>query len=290
MLSLIYKALNVKRDEEDRVALMLGHGFFMGVFFATYFGTAETTFLSVLGGSYINRGIFAAGVLGVLTTGLFAFLQSKMSYAKLTVFNLIAIFLITCTFYYLLKNTDPVENSTQYNIVVFALFAMNGPLVAVFLLGFWGVFGRMFDFRQSKRIIGGIDTGQLSAAIMAFFVMGLISESTTNIESYLVVSAISILLSLFFLLIIIMKYNLEVEKIQETKQTSTTVISLFNNKYVLLLSGFLALSVTAYLFIERSYLTLLNDQYSGQPEQLLRFIVWFNGSILIFSFIFQTFC
>lgn len=289
MLSLVYKALNVREDEKGRVALMLGHGFFMGIFFATYVGTAATVFLNRLGDNYINQGIFAAGVLGVITTGLFVFLQSKISYSKLTIFNLIIIFLITCLFYYLLSSIDPEQDRQYYNIAVFAIFAMNGPVIAVFLLGFWGVFGRMFDLRQSKRIIGGIDTGQLTAAIIVFFIMGLISDSITNIEDYLIVGALSVLGSLFFLILIIRKFDLEVVKIHDIQQESTRFRSLIKDKYVILLSSFLALSVTAYLIIERTYLTVLNSQYSDQPEQLLRFIVWFNGSILIFSFIFQTF-
>ena len=89
MLSLVYKALNVREKEKGRVALMLGHGFFMGIFFATYVGTAETLFLNILGDNYINQGIFAAGVLGVFTTGVFVFLQNRISYSKLTIFNLI---------------------------------------------------------------------------------------------------------------------------------------------------------------------------------------------------------
>ncbi len=289
MLSLVYRMLNVKENEKGRVALMLGHGFFMGIFFATYVGTAETLFLNVLGDNYINQGIFVAGVLGVMTTGMFSFLQSRISYSKLTIINLVVIFLITCTFYYLLSSIDPELEPQSYNIAVFAIFAMNGPVLAVFLLGFWGVFGRMFDLRQSKRIIGGIDTGQLTAAIIAFFIMGLLSDSISNIEDYLIVSASSVLVSLLFLILIIRKFDLEVVKIQDTQQASTRFRSLIKDKYVVLLSAFLALSVTAYIIIERTYLTVLNGQYSDQPEQLLRFIVWFNGSILIFSFIFQTF-
>ena len=94
MLNLVYRALNVRKKEESQVALMLGHGFFMGVFFATFHATAETVFLDTLGGEFINRGIFAAGILGVLTTGIFAGFQRTMSYANLTIINLITIFLI----------------------------------------------------------------------------------------------------------------------------------------------------------------------------------------------------
>jgi len=114
-----------------------------------------------------------------------------------------------------------------------------------------------------------------------FFLMGLFRIE--NIENYLIVSVSSILLSLVFLVMIIKKYDLEVAVIHHTKQPETRFSA------VILLSIFLALSITSYLFVERTYLTVLNVQYSGREAELLRFITWFNGSILVFSFIFQTF-
>ncbi len=297
MLSIVYKALNVRDDERGKVVLMLGHGFFMGVFFATYVGTSETLFLNTIASQKINLGIlnlpdfdpinlgiFTAGILGIITTSLFAFFQSKISYSRLAVINLVVIFLSSSLLYYLLAN---YSETSYYPYIVFFVFALNGPITAIFLLGFWGVFGRMFDLRQSKRIIGGIDTGQLTAAIIAFFLMGLFRIE--NIENYLIIGVSSIALSLVFLLMIINKYNLEVAVIHHTKQPETKFMALRKNEYVILLSIFLALSITAYLFVERTYLTVLNDQYAGKEAELLRFITWFNGSILIFSFIFQTF-
>jgi len=166
---------------------------------------------------------------------------------------------------------------------------MKGPMIAVILLEFWGIFGRMFDLRQSKRIIGGIDTGQLSAAIIVFFTIGLGELELLKTEDLLVISSISVIGSLIFLFFIKAKFNIDAVKITETATARKTRISdLFNNKYVVLLSLFLSFSVVAYLLVENSYLTVLNNQYQEENE-LRSFIAWFNGSILVLSFIFQTF-
>ena len=77
MLKLIYKALNAKPEEYNQVLLLLGYGFFMGVFLATFQISAETLFVTKLGEGYIRWGIFAAGFTGVITTALFAFMQNK---------------------------------------------------------------------------------------------------------------------------------------------------------------------------------------------------------------------
>jgi len=276
----------VRPEEESRVILLLANGFFMGIFMAAYQITSETLFIKELG-DYVSEGIFAAALLGVFTTAVFVFLQNKMAFSRLAILNMFSIAVITAVFYLLLLKSGPQHRLT----LVFALYAMKGPMIAVILLGFWGVFGRMFDLRQSKRIIGGIDTGQLSAAILVFFTVGLSLELVPSTEYLLVLSSISALISLVFLVIISNKFDLNVVKITEgEKVRKTSLQDLFKNKYVILLSLFLSFSAFAYLLVENSYLTVLNDQYPGDSEVELRsFIGWFNGSILILSFIFQTF-
>jgi len=284
MLKLLYHALNVRPGEESKVILLLANGFFMGIFMATYQIASETLFVKELG-EYITEGIFVSGLLGVFTTAIFAYLQNKLSYSRLAFLNLITVSIVTLSIYLLLYFF-----SDQYReILVFLLFAMKGPMIAVILLGFWGIFGRMFDLRQSKRIIGGIDTGQLSAAIIVFFTIGLGELELLKTEDLLVISSISVIGSLIFLFFIKAKFNIDAVKITETATARKTRISdLFNNKYVVLLSLFLSFSVVAYLLVENSYLTVLNNQYQEENE-LRSFIAWFNGSILVLSFIFQTF-
>jgi len=49
MLDKLFEYLNVKEEERAQVWLMLGAGFFMGIFLATYGVVAETLFLNTLG-------------------------------------------------------------------------------------------------------------------------------------------------------------------------------------------------------------------------------------------------
>ena len=289
MLKLIFRALNVLPDEERSVALVLGHGFFMGVFLATYQTSAEALFVLEFPGK-VSLGILAAGVLGVITTALFAFLQSRMLYTRLVVLNVLAIAtlaaLIGLGLFFLPES--------YRRVLIFIHFALLGPLVSVFLLGFWGIFGRIFNLRQSKRIIGGIDTGQLTAAILTFFGIALFLEKFPNLLDYLLfVSVGGALLSIAFLFAIIRSHNLNIVQTFDEKsgEKRNTLRSLLKDDYIMLLAAFLALSMLAYLFVENSYLTVLNERYSGAEaaNQLATFISWFNGTILILSFIFQTF-
>jgi len=287
MLKLLFKAINVKPEEEGKVLLLLGNGFFMGVFMATYQIVSETLFITnTVLQSYIREGIFAAAVLGVIATAIYAFLQNKISYSKLVILNLIAIFSVTISLFFLIN----VVSQEYYNMVVFVLYAMKGPLIAVLLLGFWGVFGRMFDLRQSKRIIGGIDIGQLSAVILTFFAVGFGFVVFPQTEDLLIYSSISAILSLLFLLAIVKKYDLELVKTSQGGTSRTSYKDMLKNKYVLLLILFISFSIISLLFVETSYLSVLSDQYPEESEkELTKFLGWFNGSIFVLSLIFQTF-
>ena len=149
MLKLVFAALNVRPEEQERALLMLGFGFFMGIFLATFQLTSETQLITQAGAEgdsakHISQGLFAAALLGVISTGLFAFFQNRVSFGLFSVANLLFILLVVVTFYILFRYL-PEE---YIRILSFAQFAFLGPVVAVFLLGFWGVFGRLFNFSK----------------------------------------------------------------------------------------------------------------------------------------------
>jgi Cyclic nucleotide-binding domain len=290
MLKLVYAALNVRPEERTRALLLLGFGFFMGVFLATFQLTSETQLITQAGAdensaNLIRQGLFAAALLGVVSTGLFAFFQNRISFGVFSIANLTFIFLVVVTFYVLFR----VLPQEYIKTLSFIQFAFLGPVVAVFLLGFWGIFGRLFDLRQSKRIIGGIDTGQLLAAILTFFTIGL-GASVAETYNLLLVSAISVIGAMVFLIIIVNKFKLGEVKAGYEQSRHVTFKEMIGSRYVVLLGLFISFSIFAYLLVENSYLSALSEQYPVTEEASLRqFLGWFSGSILILSFVFQTF-
>ncbi len=67
--------LRFRSQEQKQVTLMLAIGFFMGVFIATYQVTADSLFLNRMG-DQLNKAFLAAGALGILSTGIFAFFRA----------------------------------------------------------------------------------------------------------------------------------------------------------------------------------------------------------------------
>ncbi|MDX1630005.1 MAG: hypothetical protein R3345_14955, partial [Fulvivirga sp.] len=175
----------------------------MGIFLATYQVSAETLFLNRLE-EYLKEAILISGFLGVITTSLFAFLQNRIKFSNLALFNLLFILVFTVIIYLVFRFTD----ASFQDYIIFLMFAMIGPILAVVLLGFWGTFGRLFNLRQSKRIIGGIDIGQLVAAIITLYTIPFLEPLIPNTYNYLIISGISLIISFFFLFMITKNYDL----------------------------------------------------------------------------------
>lgn len=283
MLRALYLALNVRPAEEKQVILLLCKGFFMGVFITTFQVVAETLFMNRLG-AYLREGILLSGAIGIVATFLFAKLQERIKFSSLILGTQLIIFLITAACY-LAFIYAPAEHQM---FVIFLMFVLSGPFLAILLLGFWGVFGRLFDLRQSKRIIGGIDIGQLSAAIIASFSIPFLGRFIPYTQNFLIISGISILLSAVFLFIIGQQFDLAKAEISKIAKRKMTFGRMFNDRYIKLLSIFLVCSMVTFTFVQYSFLEVADTQYPDENE-LRNFFAIFHGSILILGLLLQTF-
>ena len=193
MLKALLRVLNVEKREKKPVLILLGMGFFMGIYLFAYKIVAEALFLSTYSEDSVAQALFISALLGVVSTSIFASLQNKISFSKLILLNY---FIIFC-FLGFIRFSYISADAELSRILVFVLFIMFQPIMSITILGFWGTFGRIFDLRQSKRIIGGIDSGQLLAAIITSFSISLINQYIENID-FLIISMGGILISGIF--------------------------------------------------------------------------------------------
>ncbi len=283
MLKALLSALNVRKDEERPVLLLLGKGFFLGIFLAAYEVSTETLFLNRMQ-DFLEEAILASGILGVITTALFASLQGRVRFSSLAIWNLVLILLFTSGAYFLYQDST-VEIQ---NYLIFLLFAFTGPITAVILLGFWGTFGRLFDLRQSKRIIGRIDVGQLIAAIGTFFAIPLLQSLIPDTTSYLLISAISMAVALLFLIALKKEQQDDGAENLREQRKATEYSKLAKNQYVRLLSMFLIFSMVTFTFVQYSFQNVAAEQF---PEEstIRNFLAIFRGSVLVLGFLMQSF-
>jgi ATP:ADP antiporter, AAA family len=287
MATPLANAIRINSQEQKQIALMLATGFFMGVFIATYQVTADSLFLNRLG-NQLNKAFLIAGGLGILTTSFFSFFQSWIKFTTLALASVLLIFAFSLSAYMLIQFGD----GEWENHYIFALYCMSGPITAILLLSFWGLFGRLFNFRQSKRIIGWIDTGQLIAAILAtLIIIPFTSEFIHQTSSYLLVCSVSIFIVSILLIFISSSFNISKNDPREfgsSVRRETRLVKLLGDRYIRLLSVFLLISMVTLMFSQYSFQQLVREQYPNERE-LTTFNSFFTGAVYGLSLIMQTF-
>jgi len=286
MLDKLFEYLNVKEEERAQVWLMLGAGFFMGIFLATYGVVAETLFLNTLG-NQLNQAFFYSGLFGIVTTMIFSFAQNHIKFSNLISATITLIVLLTAAFY-IGYHYGPEQYREP---IIFSMFCMIGPITTVLLLSYWGIFGRLFNFRQSKRIIGWIDTGQLTAIILANLLIPITIGFFGTMDNFLMISAVSIIISATFFLIISFRFPLAKNDPSEFDSTvikEASISRVIKEPYTKLLSIFLVVSMVLLILGQFTFQELIKVQYPDQ-NALGTFLANFNAAIFGLSFIMQTF-
>lgn len=280
-------SIQIRSQEQKQIALMLTTGFFMGVFIATYQVTADSLFLNRLG-EQLNKAFLVAGALGIATTALFSFFQNWIKFTTLSLASVFLIFLFTLGAYLLLH----FGNLQLHNAFIFALYCMTGPITAILLLSFWGIFGRLFNFRQSKRIIGWIDAGQLIAAIVAtLIIIPFSSRFIQDTSNYLLLCCVSIFIVAMILIRISTSFNLAKNNPREfgkIVRNETKLSKIVGDKYIRTLGLFLLVSMITLMFTQFSFQELVREQYPDERE-LTNFNSFFTGAVYGLSLIMQTF-
>jgi hypothetical protein len=278
--------IELKTNEQRQVVLMLCTGFFIGVFISTYQVTADSLFLNRLG-QYLDKAFLLAGGLGIITTSLFTTFQNWVRFNLLVLISISLIFVFTVTVYVLLHSGHPEWEMP----LLFTLYCMTGPITAVLLLSFWGIFGRLFNFRQSKRIIGWIDTGQLVAAIVATFSIPFTTKIIPDTTNYLLICALSILACFVLMVVISSQFSLaknDPREFGKAIRKETSLRRMFANPYIVLLASFLMVSMITYVFNQYAFQEIVREQYPTERE-LTNFNAFFTGSVYGLSLLMQTF-
>ena len=286
MASILPDFLRVKTLEQRQVTLMLTTGFFMGVFIATYQITADSIFLNRMG-NYLDKAFLVAGFLGIGTTFIFSSFQNLIRFSVLTQISVALIFLFTVAVYVLMHFGNP----EWHNAVIFIMYCGSGPIIALLLLCYWGTFGRLFNFRQSKSIIGWIDTGQLVAAILASILIPLTSALLPDTTDYLMVCSVSMLVVGGLLFTISYRFPLsknDPREFGDEVRKETTMRRTFSDKYILTMSLLLMVSMTAFVFNQYSFQQIVSIQYPNQRE-LTDFNAFFMAAVYGLSLFMQTF-
>ena len=275
--------LGGRPEQQYQIILLLLMGFFMGVFIAMYQVGVETLFLLSIGKEYLVPALIVSGVLGVMGTLCFVHYQNTLKYSSITITILFFIFLLVFGLQIILKLTGDVR-------ITFIMFTLLSPIKALTFLVFWGAFGRIFDIRSAKRLIGGIDSGQLTATFITFMVIAFLKNfDLIRTENLLNVSVVGILCLFITSIILVRDFNIDT-KIQNKSTQLNNKISysfLFSNNYLKILCFFLIASTATKLLMENAYLGAMDIRYTEEKD-LSIFLSFYDAAVVGMTFIIQT--
>jgi hypothetical protein len=286
--SLLKRVFSVQEGETGRVGLLLIMSFFMGAFLATFSVGAQTQFLNDSGAQRLPEAFVLSGIFGLIATLAYNFLQSRIPFRILAILSLSAITLITA----FIEFGHSYFNLDEVNLRFFS-YAQIAPFTLVILLVFWGTFNRLFNVKQSKRLLGSVDQGALLASLISFFSIPIVLKiQGFDTVDLFTISLIGIIVFTILFIILSNRFADESWSLKKEKELNQklTVGAFFKNKYVLFLSLFIIASIVALTFVDYSFLNASVQFFSGKgADALPSFLSYFEATVVIFSFLFQTF-
>jgi ATP:ADP antiporter, AAA family len=297
VIKALLRFLGGDEGEEKQMLLLLGKGFFMGILIASYDVGATSLFVNDIGESRLDEAFFYTGLAGIVFTSVFVYFQRKINFSTL-VNGMTFLVLLVIVGMRLAFHVNDYQINDMYLSLVFGMFILMGPINAVVLLGFWGIFGRIFDLKQSKRIIGGIDTGQLFATLIAFFSIPLLARIKVINETHDLMTAASIAAFGVFVFTVLLSVSFHLDKVTKAHRKvdakeKVRFIDLLKNPYLRMLSLFLIFSMGASVFADYLFLSATETFFTinevKQEAELRDFLSFFGGTIIIVSFLIQSF-
>jgi ATP:ADP antiporter, AAA family len=282
----LWKLLNVEPNEQGAVGLLLAMSFLMGLFLATVAVASQSYFLANFSErDDLPKAILYSGIFGIITTFLYNFLQGRISFRVLAIINLLIVIALTAVIEFGDAYVSDIKFLYRFGFMLILPFTFITQLV------FWGSFARMFNVRDAKRLVGSVDVGTDIASILAFFTIPIMLSFGVPQKALYTISLFSIIgyLVLFFIL---SGKHLTSEKSVIKSESDIKKLGLFEflgNKYILLLSVFIIISIVALRFIDYSFFNATTVQFNSNSLELPTFLSLFEATIIIFSFLFTTF-
>ncbi|MBS1680394.1 MAG: HEAT repeat domain-containing protein [Bacteroidetes bacterium] len=284
MLARFWKMLDVDPSERGPVGLLLIMSFFMGLFLATVAVASQSLLLGLPDFSEkydLPVVLLFSGVFGIVITLLYNFLQGRISFRSLAIFNLGLMIVLTAFLEFGEVFVKDIKTLYQFGFMVIL------PFTFVIQLVFWGAFGRMFNVREAKRLIGSVDVGTDIASIISFFSIPIILAAGVQLRALYTIGLVSIIAYTFFFLVLNVKYLGSGKlAVKESEIQKLSVGQFLSNKYILLMSVFIIISLTALRFVDYSFYNVSVVQFDASSLPI--FLSYFEMTIVLFSFIVTT--
>ncbi|HZY80657.1 MAG TPA: hypothetical protein VFE50_14135 [Cyclobacteriaceae bacterium] len=296
----LQRLLGVEPNEVGPVSALLIISFLMGTFLATITVAAQTLFLSSQifnEKTHLPIALAISGVFGVVATGIYNFLQGRVPFKVLAITSLSVVIIIAggiefaeIYIHQIFSGNTAIQDESYVGYLAFTQIL---PFTFICQLVFWGSFGRLFNLRQAKRVIGSVDVGVDIAQILAFFSIPLLIQyANLEIDELFTVALFSALGYLGMFIFMSSRYMTKEKVLRSDVGDDKTLeklslTELFKNKFLMSMAGFVVISIIALRFLDYSFFNVTGQMFTG--NDLPTFLSLFEATIVIFGFLFTTF-
>ena len=286
MLINLSKLLNIKKEENTRIILLIIQSLFYGIFISYYTSYINALFLSVFDISYLSCGYLGSGIIGIISAYIFSFSLKKLSFKVLSTATLLVIFL----FILILKLGINYNYSKE--ILAFIGFIFYTPITSLIALIFSSLTMKLFDLRQGKRLFGLIATGSVIAAIISYLTVPLLIVILNDSSDLLWCSLIGVFISGIIQIIINNKYSNYIIESKKTLKLDDNVqeVSILKNSYFRSIYIVSILSMVGVILVSYSFFSASKIFFNDFDIKTLgQFFGLFFGITKSIEFIMNTF-
>lgn len=283
MKTRLLRVLGIEADEVERVMLLFVMGFFMGLFMAAMSVASQSLFLEHFSETEdLPIAFVVSGLFGLVATVVFNFLQNRISFPLLATVSLLTVAVITAFIEFGEGFFDDPNTVHAFG------FTQILPFTFIVYLIFWGSFGRLFNLRQAKRLVGTVDIGAMMATFVAFFSIPLLLGKLERIQSLYGLALLSVIVFIVLFIYLNTKYLSKTRSFAEEKSLYKKLgfSDFLHNRYILYMSLFIIFSMMAMTFVDYSFLNVTTLQMDA--DSLASFISYFEGTVVVFCFLFQV--
>ena len=291
-------------------------GTFSGLAISLYNVALTMLFLAEFKAFSLAYAFVLGGLVSILISALISYLQVKISFARLSVL-IFGLLLIAWWIVYEGLSLQDQQLNRQF---IYWGYVLLFPLSTANVVIFEGIFGRLFDVQQTKKLGSQSNLGVLVSGILGYFVIGLyciapsnpektqffgrvienIPEFLTQIVSY---GAIAWAISFLVLIGISFRFTFLNQIRQDIREVrdKNSIPKLFKRRFYLI--TFLLVAIVISVLIDYFYLYILEARYIENtifpdPQQdpsdkriiqnLISFYAIFSGVIMTISFGFKS--
>src|SRR5690606_15400598 len=276
--------LDVEPDEVERVFVLFVMGFCMGMFIAAINVASQSLFLEHFDEeTELPVAFVVSGVFGLLATLVYTFLQNRIPFPALAGLSLLTVAGITA---FIEFGESVFSDPTQMYAFGFTQIL---PLTFIVYLVFWGSFGRLFKLRQARRLVGLGDIGALMATFVALFSVPVLISIFGSTQSLYGLALVSILIFIGLFGYRTLRHLSHAKTLADEKAQfrKLSVKEFLGTRYIVYMSLFIIFSMMASDFVDYSFYNVTTMQFD--TDSLASFIAYFEGTIVIFGFLFQVF-